>query len=262
MDKVAKTFNESMIEKFNPYHDRLGRFSSASGAASMTFRTRSALWQNAANRSIERAKQHHASTMPTAAQAKTLKSIESRTRNLKKEQFRVVDREGNVIMEKKGDENSVAFTIGEARDNFPGNITIHNHPDGGTFSTADLSGIGHGATEIRAAAPEGTYILRNTRYGQKYDGATTKTWYHMREDLESAAMEFKSGIALKTPDRRRLPFRIGKAPAAPVLLHRIVAVGFAAPDTLLLQRAQNERIGRHDSAPPVGPCESVLRSLI
>lgn len=196
-EPVAKTFNESMVEKFNPYHDRMGRFSSASGAASMTIRTRSGLWQNAANRSIERAKQHHAATMPTAAQAKTLKSIESRTRNLKKEQFRVVDREGNVVMERKGDAHSVAYSIGDARDNFPGNITIHNHPSGGTFSTADLSDIGYGATEIRAAAPEGTYVLRNTRYGQKYDGATTKTWYDMRNDLESASTEFKSGIALK-----------------------------------------------------------------
>lgn len=196
MPTKATTFREAVL-KFNPYHDRFGRFSSASGAASMTIRTRSGLWQNAANRSIERAKQHHASTMPTAAQAKTLRGIESRTRNLKKEQFRVVDREGNVVMEKKGEAHSVSYSVGDAREHFPGNITIHNHPSGGTFSTADLSDIGYGATEIRAAAPEGTYVLRNTRYGQSYNGATTKTWYDMRNDIESASMEFKSGIALK-----------------------------------------------------------------
>lgn len=36
---VATTFGER-VEKFNPYHDRLGRFSSAGGAASFTFRTK------------------------------------------------------------------------------------------------------------------------------------------------------------------------------------------------------------------------------
>lgn len=199
----AKTFNQVMVEKFNPYHDRLGRFTTASGASSMTIRTRSGLFQNAADRSIERAKQHTASTMPTAAQAKTLRGIESRTRNLKKEQFRVVDRNGNVVMDKKGDEHSVSYSVGEARDNFPGNITIHNHPSGGTFSSADLSDIGYGATEIRAAAPEGTYILRNTRYGQKYDPSQTKTWYDMRESIDSAAEGFKSSRALKKEVRQK-----------------------------------------------------------
>lgn len=33
---AVQTFNDA-IEKFNPYHDRLGRFSSASGAASFTY---------------------------------------------------------------------------------------------------------------------------------------------------------------------------------------------------------------------------------
>lgn len=47
----------SDILKFNPYHDRLGRFSTAGGAASMTIRTRSKLWQNAADNAIGREKE-------------------------------------------------------------------------------------------------------------------------------------------------------------------------------------------------------------
>lgn len=192
---MAESFND-LIEKFNPYHDRLGRFASAGNAASVTIRTRSKLWQGANDKAIERAKQQHERTMPTAAQEKTLKGIETKTRNLKKEQFRVVDRDGNVILTKQGDKHSVEYKVGEARDTFPGNITIHNHPSGGTFSTADLSDIGYGASEIRAASPEGTYILRNIRTGQKWvDGQ--KTWYEMREDLTSASESFKSGRQLK-----------------------------------------------------------------
>lgn len=188
---VAKTFDE--ILKFNPYHDSRGRFASAGAAASFTY---SPGKSKAHDKAIERERERISAIMPTEAQSKTLKSIESRTRNLKKEQFRVVDREGNVVMQKQGDQNSVSYKIGEARDNFPGNVTIHNHPDGGTFSSADLSDIGYGATEIRAAAPEGTYSLRNIRHGTKWvDGQ--KTWVNMRDDLDAASESFKTARQLK-----------------------------------------------------------------
>lgn len=55
--EVAKTFSELM--KFNPYHDARGRFTTAGGAASMTLRTRSALWQGAADKAIQRAKERN-----------------------------------------------------------------------------------------------------------------------------------------------------------------------------------------------------------
>ena len=44
-DTEAKTFEE--VLKFNPYHDALGRFSSANGATSMTIRTNSKAGQKA-----------------------------------------------------------------------------------------------------------------------------------------------------------------------------------------------------------------------
>ena len=106
----ALSFN-TLIEKFNPYHDRLGRFTSAGAAASFTIRTRSKLWQDANDKAIEREKARTAASYPTSAQEKTLKGIESRTRNLKKEQFRVVDGDGNVVMTKQGDKNSVSYSV-------------------------------------------------------------------------------------------------------------------------------------------------------
>lgn len=189
--KVAKTFLE-ILEKFNPYHDSKGRFSSANGAASFTYAPGKS---KAHDLAISREKERYAAMMPSEAQEKTLKSIENKTRNLKKEQFRVVDRDGNVVMQKQGDKDSVSYKVGEARDHFPGNITIHNHPDGGAFSAADLSDFGYGAREIRAAAPEGTYILRDTRAGKWANDQ--KTWFDMREDLEAASVNFKNDRQLK-----------------------------------------------------------------
>ena len=192
-----KTFED--ILKFNPYHDSRGRFATAGSYATFTYAPGKS---KAHDNAIARQKERMASIMPSDAQAKTLRAIENRTRNLKKEQFRVVDRDGNVVMQKQGDAHSVTFTMGEARDNFPGNITIHNHPDGGTFSSADLSAIGHGATEIRAASPEGTYILRNMRHGARYDAAKEKTWFDMREDLDAAVEGFKTHRQIKNEIRK------------------------------------------------------------
>ena len=191
-------FTFSDVQKFNPYHDARGRFATAGGAASFTYAPGKS---RAHDLAIERHKERMAGIMPSEAQSKTLKGIESRTRNLKKEQFRVVDRDGEVVMQKQGDKNSVSYSIGEAREHFPGNITIHNHPDGGTFSTADLSDFGHGATEIRAATPEGTYTLRDMAHGSKWS-ADQKTWYEMRADIETAAQGFKTDRQLRSEIRK------------------------------------------------------------
>lgn len=188
---AATTFED--ILKFNPYHDSKGRFATAGGATSFTYAPGRS---KAHDLAIERHKERMAAIAPSEAQMKTLKGIETRTRNLKKEQFRVVDRDGNVVMQKQGDENSVSYKVGEAREHFPGNVTIHNHPDGGTFSSADLSDIGYGATEIRAASPEGTYSLRNMAHGSKYS-QDQKSWYEMRNDIEAASQTFKSSRQLR-----------------------------------------------------------------
>ena len=196
---MKKTFLElEMVEKFNPYHDKRGRFTTAGGATSMTYAPGKS---QAHDNAIAREKERMARIMPTEAQAKTLKTIENRTRNLKKEQYRVVDREGNVVLHKQGDRHSVSKTVGEAREHLPNNITIHNHPDGGTFSEPDLKDFGYGATEIRAATPEGTYIMRNVaKYGKP--SHNQKTWLEMQGDLEVAVTSFKTNRQLKNEIRQ------------------------------------------------------------
>ena len=118
----------------------------------------------------------------TPAQDRTLKRIAKRTANLKKEQMRIVDADGNVVLEKQGLAHEVAATVGEKRQYLNGNISIHNHPNGGTFSEADLRDFGYGAKEIVAAAPEGTYrLIRTTK--------TTPDWVGMQEKLQATVPE-------------------------------------------------------------------------
>lgn len=118
-----------------------------------------------------------------APQLKELNRIAQRTRNLKNEQYRIVDTEGNVLLTKQGGKGEVATTIGEKRQYLGGNIGIHNHPEGGTFSSADLRAFAFGAVESWVAAPEGTYKLINTRVGKddQYRG-----WHAMQEALENS----------------------------------------------------------------------------
>ena len=132
-------------------------------------------------------------------QDRTIKGLVKRTQNLKKEQYRIIDADGNVVLEKKGDKHSVAATVGEKRDFLKGNISLHNHPEGGTFSAADFSDFGYGAREIVAATPEGTYRLINKKYGTKeaYDG-----WVNMRDGADQIPQS--STLALLQQARKNL----------------------------------------------------------
>lgn len=118
----------------------------------------------------------------TEAQNRTMEKLVKRTANLKKEQYRIIDSEGNVLLEKKGKEHEVATTVGEKRENLSGNISLHNHPNGGTFSNADITDFGFGAKEIAVASPEGEYRLVNKEFGTKkqYDG-----WQGLKKGLEN-----------------------------------------------------------------------------
>lgn len=65
-ERVAKTFEE-IIEKFNPYHDSLGRFATSSGYASFTTHTKDPNKQHMADMAVARLKQQSAAQ--AAAQA-------------------------------------------------------------------------------------------------------------------------------------------------------------------------------------------------
>lgn len=121
----------------------------------------------------------------TAAQDKTIGKLVRRTRDLKKEQYRVVNEDGEVVLEKRGSQDQVAATVGEKREHLQGAVTIHNHPDGGTFSDEDLTEFGFGARQIVVASPEGTYKLTNMEYGTPKQ---SEGWFRMRDAMGAAGV--------------------------------------------------------------------------
>ena len=133
------------------------------------------------------------------AQQRTLNRIISRTKNLKNEQYRIVDTDGNILLERKGDEHSVGGTVGEKREFMMGNVGIHNHPNGGTFSHEDFKDFGFGATDIIAVGPEGVYRLSAIDYkGNHAHG----NWVGMRDAYEAELVHDMSFIALQKQARQ------------------------------------------------------------
>lgn len=121
----------------------------------------------------------------TTAQNKTINRLARQTRDLKNEQYRIVNEDGDVVLEKKGTKHQVNSTVGEKREFMEGAVSIHNHPDGGTFSEPDLRDFGFGARQIVAASPEGTYKLTNMEYGTRN---AKSGWHDMSEAMERAGV--------------------------------------------------------------------------
>lgn len=137
-------------------------------------------------------KEHRAAAKPvvskseppkrTEKQEKTLQATMKRIRGLKKEQSFIIAPDGEIKAQAKGDKHSVGMTAGQKREHLKGAISLHNHPDGGTFSTADLRDFGYGATEICVSGPDGDYSLKNMKIGtpEQYNG-----WFEMQQRMEA-----------------------------------------------------------------------------
>ena len=121
----------------------------------------------------------------TPAQDKTINRLANRTRNLKNEQYRIVNEDGEVVLEKRGNNHEVAATVGEKRRYMEGAVSIHNHPDGGTFSDADFSDFGFGARQIVVASPEGNYKMTNMKYGTPDQ---SRGWLELRNAMDAAGV--------------------------------------------------------------------------
>lgn len=130
----------------------------------------------------------------TQAQEKTLRKIIKQTANLKNEQYRIIDENGNVVLLKRGGAHEVAATVGEKRDLMPGAVSIHNHPNGGPFSDADFRDFGFGARQVVVSAPEGAYRLINMRYNtsRRYEG-----WVAMRDAIREAVKPPESSLVYR-----------------------------------------------------------------
>jgi len=81
------------------------------------------------------------------------------------EMAKIVDPEGNVVLEKKGDGVSVSFSDAEVS-KMKDCILTHNHPTDYTFSRQDLSAAKYmDLQEMRATCKSGTYIMRRPKNG-------------------------------------------------------------------------------------------------
>lgn len=127
------------VQKFNPYHDRLGRFASAPGGGV----------------SLGMGVDGAAAGGKRAAVAGTLKDVEKANKDLDYEVGTVINpSNGKVIFSKKGGAMGVTFNSSEARE-IAGKIVTHNHPDDLIFSPTDVATSYH-VSAIRATNPNGT----------------------------------------------------------------------------------------------------------
>ena len=88
-----------------------------------------------------------------------IKKDENSIRSLKREVGILYDKNGNTVVISHGGSVSVNITSTQML-RAEGGVFTHNHPGGGTFSPADVNSLRRSfLAEIRAVAPEGTYVL-------------------------------------------------------------------------------------------------------
>ena len=198
-DSVAKTFDEIVeLEKFNPYHDRLGRFSSANSAASFTSRTKDPNKQHMADAARAREQERHRKRENDTPREKTLHTIEDDIRNQNYETAAVVDKDGNTVFVKDGQQSQVGFNFRECGQ-MRGNILTHNHPRCSMFSDEDLTCFARNAMfEIRATNRDGT------TYSMKRGGGYTDA--KSKEFIDSYKAEYKKSTAFAQAELDRRGF--------------------------------------------------------
>ena len=96
----------------------------------------------------------------TDEKQKALYSAEIVTTRLKHERATLFSQQGELILEKSGDANSVHFTSKEIR-MMRNAVLTHNHPDSSCFSYQDINMLRVGKlSEIRAATKDGVYRIQ------------------------------------------------------------------------------------------------------
>lgn len=151
----------------------------------------------------------------SAALQDKLKKEEDRTRDYKREQMTVYDKNGNEIIHRGGSKGSVEYTISEAQQYFYGATITHNHPAGderggisGTFSAADVETFRYGLKEMRASGAEGTYVLRNKNYNNR-SGDQSMDFYRAYADFMQK-QSFGGSDAIKAAQAKAGKTKIGR----------------------------------------------------
>lgn len=171
-DTIMKTFDE--ILKFNPYHDARGRFTSANGATSFTIRTQDPSKQGMADAATAREKERDAAEKPDSEDTPRMQAIhgiEDKIRNQGYETAAIVDKDGNVLLDKDGGQRQVGFSPMECA-MMKDNTLTHNHPSSSMFSEEDVSCfVANEMLEMRATTREGnTFSIKRGEGYSRADG--------------------------------------------------------------------------------------------
>ena len=138
IEEIGKSRYDMIIEKFNPYHDERGRFTSANGGGMSV-----SMGVNGSETAGKR----------TAASG-TLSQVEAANRNADHEIATIINpQSGKVIFAKDGSETGVSFNRSE-RLEVRGNILTHNHTEDVIFSPGDVANS-YTLHTIRATTPGG-----------------------------------------------------------------------------------------------------------
>ena len=132
-----------------------------------------------------------------------IKKFEEKSRNLKNERAIITDPDGNIWDQQQGRGRHVSIDTPPAA----GYTFSHTHPEPVTFSVADVRGFEKsGFKQMRAAAPDRTYILEALNPVQKGDGENLftiemfKEWTRL-DEISDARRKEMNVAAMKIADR-------------------------------------------------------------
>lgn len=163
------------IQKFNPYHDSKGRFTSGNSAVSFSLPKD--------KKQADKWKQKEGERARNVARENEKKFL-----NNDFETLHWYDQNGNLIKEKPGGSNYVVITPDEMV-SMKNAIVSHNHPSGSCFSPEDIKTFVRGdLAEIRATRPNGeVFSLRKKELKQKYTDAEIENAKKFGVDIPTEA---------------------------------------------------------------------------
>ncbi|MCC2670337.1 MAG: hypothetical protein K0Q72_2808 [Armatimonadetes bacterium] len=132
----------------------------------------------------------------TPAFLREVRAFERRNSKRRVEHGRVLSPEGKVLYRKIGTVDRLNFVQKERDQYFPGNILVHNHPRGTSFSPGDIhSACVNGLVEIRAVGQEWRYIMRPPE-----GGWSAEFWHRMAGRLLAylRQLELRDAMDIRT----------------------------------------------------------------
>lgn len=142
--------------------------------------------------------------MPKETKEGVFKKLEDEIRNRTVEDGEkcyAIDKKGNVVFSKIGEDRSISFTPEELK-LFKGNFFTHSHPSGGSFSPEDISmAFNSELKEMRAAGKYRSYVVKlndgknfSPYIGEKLTKAAQEINYDVRADFEPLIREGKLSL--------------------------------------------------------------------